>query len=144
MRARYIPAFFSEEFPDPTAEDTGFCFCALGTIWPMFEEAGIDIEKTLPWVRGWVLRYSLPNGGASCDDRVYRKENPGSSIVATVALLEFFIESRLGPRSPAELKFIHGLAADLITRKLLYSLPGTLNAEEVEDEADWRLLCFPR
>jgi hypothetical protein len=144
MRARYIPAFLPEEFPDLSGTDNSFCFCALGTIWPAFEEAGIDIEKTLPWVREWVLRYSLPNGGASCDDRLYRQENPGSSIVATTALLEFFVESRLGPNSPAELKFTHGLAKDLIDRKLLHSLPGTVNEEELEDEADWRLLCFPR
>ncbi|MBS1961716.1 MAG: hypothetical protein JST04_05840 [Bdellovibrionales bacterium] len=145
MRTHFLPCFFPEELPPGKhpAHHIG-CFCALGTMLPALEGFGCDVEAALPWVRGWLMKHTVPGGGMNCDDAQYKKENPGSSIVATVAALEFMVESKSGPRNAAEVEFTHGLARDLLKRELRKAFFATSNAEEKEDEEDWRLLCFPR
>jgi hypothetical protein len=145
MHDFFLPAFFPEELPPGKlpAHNIG-CFCALGTIFPALEAAGLDPDEALPWARAWLTKHSVWSGGLNCDDTQYHLPNPGSSIVATVAVLELFIESRSGPRNEEEKVFVDGLARDLLARKLIFAFPGTSNAEEKEDEADWRQLCFPR
>jgi hypothetical protein len=145
IRDHFLPAFFPEELPEGKSPDRHVgCFCALGTIFPALESFGLDPEAALPWAREWMMKHVLPDGGLNCDEGRCRREKPGSSIVATVAALEFLVESRSGPRNEAETDFAHGLARDLLDRELRLGRWDGSNSEEKEDETDWRELCFPR
>ena len=145
MHNHFLPAFFPEELPagKHPAHHIG-CFCALGTMLPALEGFGCDVEASLPWAREWMMKHTMASGGLNCADAQYHEPNPGSSIVATVAALELMVESKSGPRNDDEIAFTHGLANDLLRRKLRNAYLGTSNIEEAEDEADWTKLCFPR
>lgn len=93
-RASYI-TFFPyrvEEVPagcDPVRGS--LCHCALGTLERVLTACGIAVERELPWVRGWYVKYALADGGFNCDEAAYTRVQPHSSMVSTVPVLEVLL-----------------------------------------------------
>src|SRR5262245_34216496 len=58
------------------------CHCALGSMAPLLLERGIDVDRALPWIRDWFVRYQMADGGLNCDDEAYRVtgETPSSMV----------------------------------------------------------------
>ncbi|MRG93025.1 hypothetical protein [Polyangium spumosum] len=119
------------------------CHCALGTMSSVLAATGIDVDRALPWIKPWFVRYQIADGGLNCDDAAYRQtaECP-SSMVATVAPLEAML---LGEAwSNEQRAFVDRAARFLIDRALVRGSQTVHNAEERSAEAGWRALAFPR
>lgn len=115
------------------------CHCALGCLSELLRAAGRDVEKVVPWSRGWFLRYQLPDGGLNCDEAVYVRDVPHSSIVSTVAALEAVLGH---PRRTAgEHAFLARGVRYLLDRKL--GLVGASTGRRPID-ARWLEPIFPR
>lgn len=119
------------------------CHCALGTMSPVLAACGIDVDRALPWVKPWFVRYQMADGGLSCDDSAYlRTDECPSSMVATVAPLEAML---LGAAFSSEQRaFVDRAAGFLIERALVHGSRTMHNAEERDAEVGWRSLGFPR
>lgn len=114
------------------------CHCALGTMYQVLSACGIEVDKEIPWIRPWFLKYQLPDGGLNCDEQAYSKPTPKSSIVSTLPPLEAVLLCRHRPYTPEEVRFLDSGAAYLIAHKLFRSTKGRVIREE------WLRLCFPR
>src|SRR5687768_12234609 len=44
------------------------CHCGNGNIYQALFAWGVDVDRELPWLRSWFLRYQLPDGGLNCDN----------------------------------------------------------------------------
>jgi len=119
------------------------CHCALGTMYPVLAACGIDVERSLPWVRPWLVRYQMADGGLNCDSTAYLQtgECP-SSMVGTVSPLEAML---LGGAGASEHRaFVARAAGFLIDRALIHGSQTVHNAEERGAAVAWRALAFPR
>lgn len=119
------------------------CHCALGCMVPVLEACGVDVDRALPWVRPWFVRYQMADGGLNCDEGAYRVtgECP-SSMVGTIPPLEAMLSGR---ELPAEQRaFVDRAARFVIERALVSGSATSHNAEEHETAPEWRQLCFPR
>lgn len=120
---RYLAVFPLRLEEVPPGIDTHrdiVCHCALATLDRMLRNRGVDIDRTLPWVRGWYAKYALPDGGWNCDESTYTKPTPHSSFMSTVPMLEALANR-------PELAGDEGLVLDrgaryLIERRLFWSL----------------------
>ena len=119
------------------------CHCALGSIAQVLATCGIDVDRELPWIKPWFVRYQMADGGLNCDEAAYliAGECP-SSMVGTVAPFEAMLQ--LGASTPEQAAFIERAAKFLVERKLARGSRTAHNAEEQRREASWRELCFPR
>ena len=119
------------------------CHCALGCMLPVLAACGIDVDRALPWVKPWFVRYQMADGGLTCDERAYlvAGECP-SSMVGTVAPFEAML---LGSERTAEQRaFLDRAASFLIERALIEGSPTAHNAAERDAAPAWRQPCFPR
>ena len=114
------------------------CHCALGTIYKITHARGTDPDSAIPWAREWFLKYQLPDGGLNCDEAVYTKSAPKSSIVSTLPPLEAVLYCTSHKFSGAELEFLDRGAAYIMSHKLFRSSAGNII------NPDWLKLCFPR
>jgi hypothetical protein len=147
MKRTRIPFFVLREADVPPGYDHfrgSCCHCELGNIYQALTTCGVEVDRELPWIRPWFLRYQLADGGLNCDYDVYLLENPPGSIVGTLPPLEAMLYSAPKPWSAAEIAFLDRGASFLIHRKLMFAGWDPRNAEEKEDEADWLKPCFPR
>ena len=119
------------------------CHCALGTMSPVLAACGINVDRALPWVKPWFVRYQMADGGLNCDDSAYLQTSEcPSSMVATVAALEAML---LGEVNSSEQRgFVDRAAHCLIDRALVHGSQTVHNAEERDAEVAWRSLAFPR
>lgn len=126
---------------DPQRDVT--CHCALGTMFAVLAACGVDVDRALPWVEPWFVRYQMADGGLNCDESAYRQagECP-SSMVATVAPLEAMLLG--GAWSGERRAFVDRAARFLVDRALVRGSGSLHNAEERGAEASWRALAFPR
>lgn len=69
------------------------CHCALASLLKIFHAAHRPLQERFSWIRPWFHRYLLPDGGFNCDEAVYSRPTPKSSIVSTVPMLEAMIET---------------------------------------------------
>jgi hypothetical protein len=119
------------------------CHCALGCMVPLLAACGVDVDRALPWVMPWFVRYQMADGGFSCDDAAYlvTDECP-SSMVGTIAPLEAMLAAR---NLSAEQRAARDRAARfLIDRALVRGSSTVHNAAERESATAWPLPCFPR
>jgi len=118
------------------------CHCALGSIYQVLAACGVDVDVALPWIKLWLLRCQMADGGLNCDPAAYlvADECP-SSMVATVAPFEAML---LGRWTAEQRGFLDRGAGFLIERKLMLGSPTVHNAEEREAQAGWLAPCFPR
>jgi hypothetical protein len=114
------------------------CHCQLGTLYCLLSGYGIPVDEELPWIRPWFLQYQLPDGGLNCDEAVYSRDKPHSSIVSTLPPLEALLSVSI--LSPDEERFLDNGAEYLLKRRLFRSIS---KGGIVIDES-WTRLCFPR
>lgn len=119
------------------------CHCALGAMVPVLAATGIDVDRALPWIKPWFVRYQMADGGLNCDDAAYREtgECP-SSMVATVAPLEAML--RGDSWSSEQRVFVDRAARFLVDRALVHGSQTVFNAAERGAAEAWRSLAFPR
>jgi hypothetical protein len=115
------------------------CHCALGSMYQVLAACGVDVDRALPWIVPWFVRYQMADGGLSCDEHAYlRTDECPSSMVGTIAPFE----AMLGRGQPDP--FLDRGARFLIERTLSQGSSTVHNAVERERAPAWRLPCFPR
>ncbi len=146
LQTHYLTYFPSpEELPaDKDPYRDVMCHCALGNMYQVLSAWGIDVDREIPWMRPWFLRYQLSDGGLTCDWENFRKEPAPSSLVGTLPPFEAVLNHTSRPFTPEEERFLDGAAQCLIDRRLMLGSTSPHNSDEKEDEADWLLPCFPR
>ena len=113
------------------------CHCALGSIDQVLAACGVEVDRELPWVLPWYLRYQMSDGGLNCDETAYLiTDECASSMVATVPVFEAM--SRRGASA-----WLERGAAFLVERALHLGSPSRHNAEE-RTAAAWTSSMFPR
>jgi predicted acetyltransferase len=68
------------------------CFCAMGTMFRLLRDEEINILHLFPWLKEWIERYHMEDGGFNCDEEAYSRPRPVSSIVSTLPMLELFFQ----------------------------------------------------
>lgn len=121
------------------------CHCAVGCMYQVLHACGVDVDARLPWMRSWLLRYQMEDGGLTCDNDAYlvRGECP-SSMVGTIAPFEAVLLCTSRPHTQEEIEFLDRAAQFLIERKLMKGSRTVTNAEEQRKEPEWLKPCFPR
>jgi hypothetical protein len=138
---RRFPKFFPFKQSDLIAgadlRRDSSCHCQLGMVYQVLFAAGIDIDTRLPWTRPWFLKYQLPDGGLNCDNGVYLKPNPKSSIVSSLPPLEAVLNCTPRAFTGEENTFLERGADYLIEHELYKSTSGKVINK------DWLQPCFP-
>jgi hypothetical protein len=128
---------------DPSRESA--CHCQLGTVYQVLSTRGIDVDREVPWIRPWLLRYQMPDGGLSCDNEAYEvKDETPSSMAGTISAFEAILLHTPRPWTDEEDAFLQKAAAFLIGRKLMLGSSTKHNAEERVEAEEWLKPCFPR
>lgn len=112
------------------------CHCALGSMVPLLAACGIDVDRALPWVETWWAKYQLADGGLNCDEHAYLVDESPSSMVATVAAVEYLL-AHPGPA-------LDRAVGCMIDRALVRGSSTVQNAAERDAAPHWRELTFPR
>jgi hypothetical protein len=121
------------------------CHCQLGNVYQVLAAWGVDVDGQLPWIRPWLLRYQMADGGLNCDNDAYLvKDETPSSMVATIAVFEAILLYTPREWTDAERVFLEKAARFLIGRKTTQGSPTRYNSKERESAKDWPKLCFPR
>jgi hypothetical protein len=111
------------------------CHCQLGTVWQVLRGRGIE---EVGWIREWFTKYQLPDGGWNCDEAVYLKEKPRSSVVSTLPMLESLL-------AIPDLTKKEEAALDRGVRYLLERhLWRSVSKGWTPIDATWIEPCFPR
>lgn len=142
LKHHYLPIFpiKADEVPEGTDPYRKIaCLCAVGNMYQVLFNAGIDVDKELPWMREWFLRYQLPDGGLNCDEAAYTKPTPKSSIVTTLACLEAVLFCRKRDLAEDEVAFLNKGASYLLKQRLFRKF----STGEIIDK-DWLEIRFPR
>jgi hypothetical protein len=141
IHEKYLTFFPFTEDQVPPGTDSHrdiMCHCALGCATTLLRASGRDVEAAIPWTRSWFMRYQLPDGGLNCDEAVYVRDAPHSSVVSTVPTLEALLEKP--ERSPGEVAFVARGARYLLDRQV-----GTVSrATGATIDATWFEPIFPR
>lgn len=143
LRKTYLDFFPIRREEIPTGADAYrniACHCALGTIYQVLSACDIDVDREIPWIRGWFGRYQIADGGLNCDEAAYAKPSPKSSIVSTLPPLEAIIFHARRPLTLKEESFIDRGAEYLIRRQLCRSVSKGMQLIEPL----WLQPCFPR
>ncbi|MDQ7826950.1 MAG: GNAT family N-acetyltransferase [Candidatus Eremiobacteraeota bacterium] len=67
------------------------CHCAMGTMARLLREEEGEFPARAPWVREWIERYQMADGGFNCDEGAYTRPRPVSSIESTLPMLELLL-----------------------------------------------------
>ncbi|TBR19769.1 hypothetical protein EPO15_13950 [bacterium] len=137
---KFFPKTLAELPPGADPHRDIACHCALGTMFQVLTACGLDVDRELPWVRPWFLKYQLPDGGLNCDEAAYTKPVPKSSPLSTLPPLEAVLFCTRRAFTPAEEAFLDRGADYLLAHRLVRAASG---AGQVIDEA-WLKLTFPR
>ena len=142
LQTHYHPSFPLVESDLPEGIDPYrqlLCHCALGGILQALAGAGLPIDEAFPGARAWFLRYQLPDGGLNCDEAVYTRPTPRSSMVSSISPLEAVLYHTDRPFTDDEVAFLDAGARYYLERRLVRSI----SKGAVIDEA-WLTPCFPR
>ncbi len=142
INARYIRFFPTAKEPLPKGVDPKTdvpCHCQVGMLYQVLTACSVPVDEAVPWLRPWLLKYQLPDGGLNCDEKAYAKPVPKSSIVSSLPPLEAILLCTKRPFTSAEELFLDRGADYLITHKLFRSADGTKIINK-----DWLKICFPR
>jgi hypothetical protein len=121
------------------------CHCQLGNVYQVLAAWGVDVDRELPWLRPWFLRYQMADGGLNCDNEAYLIKNEvPSSMVGTIAVFEAVLLHTHRPWTEEERSFLQKGAEFLIGRKLKNGSNTKHNADERVSAEKWTKLCFPR
>lgn len=135
----------ASEFPDPCTPGDVQCHCALGCIAQVLAACGRDVDRELPWIERWLVRYQMADGGLNCDESAYRVTGEcASSMVGTVAPLEAMLLGRREAWSAERAAFVERAGQFMIGRRAMLGSAGVHNAAERDGQAAWLDPCFPR
>jgi hypothetical protein len=142
LKNHYLPIFpiHASEIPagtDPYRHIA--CHCAVGNMYQVLFACKVDVDHQLPWMRDWILKYQLPDGGLNCDESAYTKPHPKSSIVTTIACLEAILFCHQKALTKNEVEFLNRGANYLLKQKLFRKV----TTGEVIDK-NWLEIKFPR
>ena len=132
-----------DDAPGADTQRDSACHCALGAMYPVLAACGVDVERALPWVRPWFVRYQMADGGLSCDDTAYLQSGEcPSSMVGTVGPLEAMLLGGAGASDSHA--FLARAGGFLLDRALIHGSRSVHNAGERSAAMAWRSLTFPR
>ncbi|MDP4098811.1 hypothetical protein OIN60_18950 [Paenibacillus sp. P96] len=114
------------------------CHCELAVFYMILMAYGCDLDKELPWIREWILKHQLPDGGLNCDPEAYTHSRK-SSIVSTLPPLEAILWHTDREFTEQEAVFLDEGARYLIEHRLVCSKQ---NGTVIDTE--WLKPCFPR
>lgn len=143
LRRHYLKEFPHRESDLPRGADPYrhvICHCALGTMWQVLNACSVDVDGELPWVRGWIRRYQLPDGGLNCDETAYAKPSGKSSVVSTLPQLEAALRCTRYPLADDTAQLLERGAKYLLEHRLFRRATGDRG---VIDYA-WLQVAFPR
>jgi len=121
------------------------CHCQLGNVYQVLDAWGVDVDRELPWIRPWFLRYQMADGGLNCDNEAYLvKDEVPSSMVGTIAVFEAVLFHTHRPWTEEETAFLQRGAEFLMVRKLMHGSNTKHNADERLSAEKWSKLRFPR
>ena len=121
------------------------CTCQLGTVYQVLAAWGVDVDRELPWIRRWLLRYQMADGGMTCDGDAYLvKDEVPSSMVGTISAFEAILLYTPRPWTEEERAFLDRGAQFLMGRRLVLGSSTRHNAAERGSAELWPQLCFPR
>jgi hypothetical protein len=124
--------------------DTG-CHCQMANYYRVLAGWGVNVDKELPWIRPWLLKYQMADGGLNCDSSAYCvPDEVPSSMVGTIAAFEAILLHTRHAWSPEEVAFLERAARFLMDRKLMLGSNTRHNAEERAAAPSWMRPCFPR
>jgi len=128
-----------------SAQRDSSCHCALGRMTAVLSACGVDVDRELPWVRGWFGRYQMADGGLNCDPDAYlaTDEVPSSMVGAVPALEAMLALTQKNPREE-DLAVLDRAAAFLVARRLVRGSESVQNASERDAARSWPKLAFPR
>jgi hypothetical protein len=119
------------------------CHCAVGSIHQVLAACGVDVDRAVPWIRPWLVRYQMADGGLNCDSDAYlATDECPSSMVAAVPVFEAMLERR--DWTAEERLFVERAAGFLIDRELVRGSRSRHNAAESDAAPAWLQPCFPR
>lgn len=121
------------------------CHCQLGNVYQVLAKWGVDVDRELPWIRPWFLKYQMADGGLNCDNDAYLvKDEVPSSMVGTIAAFEAILLYTPREWTREERDFLTKGAEFLIDRRLMFGSNTKHNASERKSAEQWTKLCFPR
>lgn len=75
LKTQVWPTFIISANDHPTSESDKMkmdcCHCELAVYYMILMAYGCDLDKELPWIREWLLKHQLPDGGLNCDPEAY-------------------------------------------------------------------------
>lgn len=119
LESKYLRFFPNPREPLPPGKDgqrDALCHCAVGNLYQALSARGLDLDGRAPWLRAWLLRYQLPDGGLNCDEKAYAGGG-ASSIQSTLPALEAILRVDRPLTAPEE-GFLDRGALYLIERRL--------------------------
>lgn len=114
------------------------CHCELAVFYKILMGYGCDLDRELPWIREWLLKHQLPDGGLNCEPDAYTYSRK-SSIVSTLPPLEAILWHTDREYTEQEAAFLDEGARYLMEHRLVCS-KQTGNVIDKE----WLKPCFPR
>lgn len=135
-----------EEMPEGVDPFRGSpCHCQLGNVYQVLATWGVDVDRELPWIRPWFLRYQMADGGLNCDNDAYlMKDECPSSMVGTIAVFEAILLHTPRAWTDDEQAFLTKGARFLMERKLMLGSATKHNSSECVSAQKWLQPCFPR
>lgn len=142
LKTQVWPTFIISADDHPTIESDKMkldcCHCELAVFYMILMAYGYDLDKELPWIREWLLKHQLPDGGLNCDPDAYTHSKK-SSIVSTLPPLEAILWHTDREFTEQEAVFLDEGARYLIEHRLVCSKQ---NGNVID--TDWLKPCFPR
>lgn len=121
------------------------CHCEMGNFYRVLASWGVNVDKELPWIRPWFLKYQMADGGLNCDSSAYCvPDEVPSSMVGTIAAFEAILLHTRNSWTVDEESFLERGARFLMERKLLLGSHTKHNAAERDAAPAWLQPCFPR
>jgi len=142
LRSHYLPDFpqAHELPPGKNGYRHIICHCAVGTMFQVLHACGVNVDNRLPWMRPWLHRYQLPDGGLNCDEHVYVKQGGKSSIVSTLPALEAVLRCTPKPWPADAAQFLERGAQYLLKHRLVRRASG----DGAILDPEWLEPAFPR
>ena len=134
---KYLRVYPASEGDLPQGKDAYhdvICHCAAGVMFQILHGCGVAVDEEIPWLRPWLLRYQLPDGGLNCDFGA-----TVGSLLSTTTALEAILHGTTRPFMEEELKFMANAANYLLERKL-----GWKKSTGEVINPDWLTPIFPR
>jgi hypothetical protein len=133
------------DFPEGNLESEYLCHCQVGNVYQLLYACGVNVDSEVQWLRPYMLKYQMADGGLNCDSSAYKVEGEcPSSMVAVISIFEALVKCTPREFTEEELIYLDRAAAFLMDRQLIHGSTSAFNAEERDAAPLWMLLSFPR